>query len=79
MGELEPVGTDPRFRRRGLGRAVNLFGLERLREVGARAAIVGCRGDDGHPAPRRLYESVGFTELSRNVRYVKGSDPVKSL
>ncbi|MBA2476812.1 MAG: GNAT family N-acetyltransferase [Actinobacteria bacterium] len=71
VGEFEPVGTDPRFRRRGLARALNLFGLERLREVGARAAV-GCRGDDGHPVPRRLYESVGFRELSRNVRYVKG-------
>ena len=77
VGELEPVGTDPRFRHRGLGRAVNLYALERLREVGARRAIVGSRGDDGYPVPRRLYESVGFRELSRNLRYV-GSNPVKS-
>jgi len=71
VGEFEPVGTDPRFRRRGLGRAVNLFGLERLREAGATHAIVASRGDDGHPVPSRLYESVGFRELSRNCRYVK--------
>ncbi len=72
VGELEPVGTDPRFRRRGLARAVNLFALERLREIGARHAIVGSRGDEGYPVPRRLYESVGFRELSRNVRHMKG-------
>lgn len=73
VGELEPVGTNPLFRRRGLARAVNLFGLQRLREVGARQAIVGSRGDDGYPVPRRLYESVGFRELSRNMRYVRGA------
>lgn len=71
VGELEPVGTDPRFRRRGLGRAVNLFGLQRLREAGATHAIVASRGDAAYPVPSRLYESVGFRELSRNCRYVK--------
>jgi len=30
---------------------------------------VACRGDDGHPAPRHLYESVGFSALSRQYRY----------
>ena len=71
VGEFEPVGTDPRFRRRGLGRAVNLFGLQKLREAGATHAIVQSRGDDAHPAPTRLYESVGFRQFSRNCRYVK--------
>lgn len=71
VGEFEPLGTDPRFRRRGLGRAINLFGLQRLREAGATHAIVAARGDDAHPVPRRLYESVGFREISRNYRYVK--------
>jgi ribosomal protein S18 acetylase RimI-like enzyme len=28
--ELEPVGTDPAYRRQGLGRAVSMFGLARL-------------------------------------------------
>lgn len=65
VGEFEPVGTDPRARRRGLGRAVNIFGLHRFRAVGATRAVVACRGDSGHPAPCRLYESVGFRELSR--------------
>jgi len=72
VGEFEPVGTDPRFRRQGFGRAVNLFGLQRLRDVGATHAIVGCRGDDAHPAPRHLYESVGFSVISRQYRYEKG-------
>jgi GNAT superfamily N-acetyltransferase len=71
VGEFEPVGTDPAYRRKGLGRAVNLFGLHRLREVGAEQATVAFRGDLGYPIPRRLYESVGFAELSRNRRFVK--------
>jgi GNAT superfamily N-acetyltransferase len=71
VGEFEPVGTDPSARRLGLGRAVSLFGLQRFREVGATQAIVACRGDEGHPAPRRLYESVAFREISRQRKYVR--------
>jgi ribosomal protein S18 acetylase RimI-like enzyme len=57
----EPACT-PGHRRLGLGRAVNLFALERLREEGAQLALVACRGDDAYPIPRKLYESVGFGE-----------------
>jgi GNAT superfamily N-acetyltransferase len=71
VGEFEPVGTVPQSRRLGLGRAVNLFGLQRFRDAGATRAIVGCRGDEGHPIPCRLYESVGFRELSRQRRFAK--------
>ena len=71
VGEFEPVGTDPAARRLGLGRAVNLFGLQRFRDAGATRAVVACRGDEGHPAPRQLYESVGFREISRQRKYVR--------
>lgn len=71
IGEFEPVGTAPDFRRLGLGRAVNLFGLHRFRDAGATDAIVGCRGDEAHPIPCKLYESVGFRELSRQLRFVR--------
>jgi GNAT superfamily N-acetyltransferase len=71
VGEFEPVGTDPSARRLGLARAVNVFGLHRFRDAGATRAIVACRGDEGHPLPRRLYESVGFRELSRQRMYVR--------
>jgi ribosomal protein S18 acetylase RimI-like enzyme len=65
LGEFEPLGTDPDYRRRGLGRALLLLGLRRFREAGATEAVVGCRGDEGHPLPRLLYRSVGFRGLSR--------------
>jgi ribosomal protein S18 acetylase RimI-like enzyme len=71
VGEFEPVGTDPNARRLGLARAVSLFGLHRFRAAGATRAIVACRGDEGHPAPCRLYESVGFREISRQRIYVR--------
>ena len=69
VGEFEPVGTHEAHRRRGLGRAVNLFALQRLRDEGATEALVGCRGDDAYPIPRKLYESVGFREIARAASY----------
>jgi len=71
VGEFEPVGTHPAHRRLGLGRAVNLYALQRLRDVGADRALVMCRGDDAYPIPKRLYESVGFRQHSRIVSFRK--------
>lgn len=65
VGEFEPLGTDPAYRQRRLGRALLLLGLQRFREAGASQAIVGSRGDSAHPLPSLLYESVGFRQLSR--------------
>lgn len=69
VGELEPVGVRAEDQRRGLGRAVCLYALQRLSDVGADNAIVGSRGDDAYPAPRLLYESIGFREAWRHLPY----------
>lgn len=69
--EYEPVGTHPDHRRKGLGRAVNLFGLHKAKAAGATRALVGCRGDDEWPIPRQLYWSVGFEVFLTELRYVK--------
>ncbi|MEO8423045.1 MAG: GNAT family N-acetyltransferase [Actinomycetota bacterium] len=69
VGQMEPVGTHPDHRRLGLGSAVCLEALARLREAGATSAIVAARGDDADPAPRGLYMSIGFREHTHNVRY----------
>jgi len=71
VGEFEPVATHPDHRRCGLGRAVNLYALHRLRDVGAEHAVVLCRGDDAYPIPKRLYDSVGFRQHSRIVSFRK--------
>jgi mycothiol synthase len=68
-GEFEPVGTRPAFRGQGVGKAVMLEGLRRLKAYGARTAIVYSAGDN--PASIALYESVGFQTLTRNYYYSK--------
>jgi GNAT superfamily N-acetyltransferase len=69
VGEFEPVGTHEAHQNKGLGRAVNLFALQRLRDEGATEARVACRGDAAYPIPRKLYESVGFREDTRTVSF----------
>ena len=58
--ELEPVGTHPEHRRRGLARTVCLAALEAGRDRGAETAVVYARSDDERPEARRLYRSLGF-------------------
>jgi ribosomal protein S18 acetylase RimI-like enzyme len=70
-GELEPVGTHPDFRRHGLGSAVCRFALQRLREEGATQATVYAVVDPANAGPKVLYESIGFVETSRFLRYVR--------
>ena len=64
-GELEPVGTHPDHRRRGLGRAVCLEAARRLGERGAQWAVVYSVTDEA----RALYESAGFPVVDRHVEH----------
>ncbi|NIM95778.1 MAG: GNAT family N-acetyltransferase [Anaerolineales bacterium] len=57
-GVFEPVGTPIGYQRRGLGKAVMLEGLHRLKRLGATMAYVGSYETAAHA----LYESVGFTD-----------------
>ena len=54
-----------------IGRAVNLFALHCLRAEGATVGLVECRGDAAYPVPAKLYESVGFREISRQLAYLR--------
>lgn len=68
-GEFEPVGTRAAFRRKGLGRAVMLEGLRRLRERNVTTAIVYAIA--ANEASWQLYESVGFRTVNVERSYTK--------
>jgi ribosomal protein S18 acetylase RimI-like enzyme len=57
-GEFEAVGTSKPYQRRGLGRAVILEGLRRLRRLGAAQAVV--QTQITNTAAIALYQSCGF-------------------
>lgn len=70
-GAFEPVGVDADCRRRGLGYAVCVAGLHALAKTGAHTAIVGARGDDDYPVPRKLYFKLGFRTYARSCVYAR--------
>jgi ribosomal protein S18 acetylase RimI-like enzyme len=72
--EFEPVGTDPGFRRRGLGRALQLHGMRLARAAGARLMLVACLGAPAHPAARGLYRGVGFRPIGRDLPQIRRRD-----
>ncbi|OPJ62832.1 GNAT family N-acetyltransferase [Clostridium chromiireducens] len=49
---IEPVATDPKYRKMGLGRAVVLEGISRVGELGAKTALVG--------SMQQFYYSIGL-------------------
>jgi ribosomal protein S18 acetylase RimI-like enzyme len=69
LGHYEPVGTNPEFRRIGLGKAVLWEGLRRVKALGAREATVTPIESD--PVAMALYTSVGFQPIKRIVSYMK--------
>jgi ribosomal protein S18 acetylase RimI-like enzyme len=66
--EMEPVGTHPEHRRRGLAAAVCLAALQAAREAGADTGLV--YPVNGLPAAT-LYESIGFRAISRHLTFRK--------
>ncbi len=69
VGLFEPVGTHPDFQRRGLGRAVVLEGLRRLKALGMTSALVCAESDN--PAAKALYEATGFRPAKRLYTFEK--------
>jgi ribosomal protein S18 acetylase RimI-like enzyme len=67
VGEFEPVGVRPEFRRRGLGAAVCTYALRRLHEEGGRQAIVYCVSE---PACA-LYTALGFRAHGSLIGYAR--------
>ena len=71
VGEFEPVGTHPEYRRRGFAAAVCRDALGRLHDLGARQAIVYAGGRAEDAPARALYESLGFRCHTRAVEFSK--------
>jgi ribosomal protein S18 acetylase RimI-like enzyme len=69
VGLFEPVGTHPDFQRQGLGKALLLESLRRMRERQTNTAIV-C-AEVGNARALRLYESVGFHAANRLCMYTR--------
>ena len=60
---VEPVATDPAYRRMGLGKAAVLEGIRRCGALGARAAYVG--------SDQPFYLSIGFRVIYTSECWVK--------
>jgi len=63
---VEPVATDPDYRRMGLGKAAVLEGIRRCKQLGATVAYVG----SGQP----FYEAMGFQKMFAAFMWVKEWD-----
>ncbi len=69
-GEVEILAVHPQHQSQGIGTALNLYALEKLKAGGMKLVVVGTGGDDSHAAARRSYEKAGYTALPL-VRYYK--------
>ncbi len=69
-GWIGILGTRRGFRKLGLGRAMLLAGLRRLKEDGVETAKLGVDADNPTGA-LGLYESAGFRKLYTTIGYVK--------
>ncbi|NPD87728.1 MAG: GNAT family N-acetyltransferase [Asgard group archaeon] len=63
IGILEPVGTDPDYRRKGFAKATNYEAIKRVKEEGAEKVYVG----DG----QQFYMSIGFKKQSVSNIWIK--------
>ncbi|MFN2190212.1 MAG: GNAT family N-acetyltransferase [Candidatus Promineifilaceae bacterium] len=63
IGYVEPVATDPDYRRMGLGTAAVLEGIRRCGELGATAAFVG--------SDMAFYRAMGFQKLYTSKCWIK--------
>ena len=67
IGEIYIMGVDPRFRGRGIGRAVTIAALKHLRYQGIFSAMLYV--DEKNAGAIKLYQSLGFQEWGRDVQY----------
>jgi len=69
IGEIDPIGTHPGYRRRGLARALVAESLRRMSAAGMRYGFIACEA--GAPAVNHLYASFAPAETYWGNRWVK--------
>jgi GNAT superfamily N-acetyltransferase len=69
VGQLEPVGSHPDYRRLGLGKAIVQECLRRMQAHGAELAYVIPWGGSDATVP--FYESCGFQTVREDISYLK--------
>jgi GNAT superfamily N-acetyltransferase len=67
---VEPVATDPAYRRLGLGKAAVLEGIRRCGALGATVAYVGSN--------QKFYQAIGFTKVYNSDCWLKYLDGEKT-
>jgi mycothiol synthase len=72
IGEVYVVGVDPAQQGRGLGRAVTIAGLVRLRALGLPQAMLYVESDNH--AARATYRRLGFTHWDTDVMFYRESN-----
>jgi ribosomal protein S18 acetylase RimI-like enzyme len=78
-GLFEPVGAAVAHRRQGYAKALLLDALRRLRELGARHAIVlSSSTEETFEPSRRLYASAGFAVANRCERWERDPAPAEA-
>lgn len=68
--EIDMIAVDPDRQRHGIAAGLIAYAVDRMREQGARLAVVGTGGDPGHAPARAAYEHAGFRPLPL-VRYYR--------
>ncbi len=71
-GYTDPIGTHPRFQRRGLGKAVVTAGLRALKSRGAKTVRLGTSSEN--QAMQRLAESLGFALIAEKLWFSRQVD-----
>ncbi|MEO6062564.1 MAG: GNAT family N-acetyltransferase [Thermoflexales bacterium] len=72
-GYVAQVGVTPGLRRRGLGSALVVEAMRRMREAGAR--VVHLTVNVNNPGAAQVYVNLGFDFVGRRARYERTADP----
>ncbi|HTP07669.1 MAG TPA: GNAT family N-acetyltransferase [Anaerolineae bacterium] len=70
--EFEPVGTVPRFQKRGLGSALLAYAHNRLRELGCPLATVNSWSPS--EGANKLYQAAGLLPKDRQLNWIESSN-----